>query len=84
MKVGRGRYPPGGCQVTIGLPLAVRMPSLSQVRPHMPPITSAGSIASDGNDVSNSAQASGAYSITRSVADTSKVNGLGGRLDLLG
>ena len=67
-----------------GLPLPTRMPSLRQTRPQMPPAAQMHSVASDDNGLPNSARAAGTQVMIGSLADTSKMNGLGGRLDLLG
>ncbi len=61
-----------------------RFPALAQTRPHMPALTSPRAITSDANGVSNSQRAAGIDLISKSLAGTSQVNGLGGKLDMLG
>lgn len=58
-------------------------PSLGNTRPSMPPLTSPRAITPDSNGVSNTGRAAGANLITRVLANTSQINGLGGRVDLL-
>lgn len=67
-----------------GLPLSNRMPSLRNTKPHMPPVSDFKPISGDGNGLSNSTRAAGADLMSRALSDTSKMTGMGGRLDLLG
>jgi hypothetical protein len=60
------------------------MPSLKQTRPQMPAMPNARPITGDGDGSANSTRAAGADLLNRSLLDTSKLNGKGGRLDLLG
>ena len=68
----------------IGLPLSNRMPSLRRTLPHMPAVSNFRPISGDENGLSNSTRAAGADLISRALSDTSKMTGMGGRLDLLG
>ena len=61
-----------------------RFPSLAQTRPHMPALTSPRAITSDTNGVSNSPRAAGIDLISKALGSTSSINGLGGKLDMLG
>jgi len=57
------------------------MPRLSA--PKMPPLTSPRALTSDNNEASNSGSAGGAELITRALANTSQINGLGGKIDIV-
>ena len=57
------------------------MPRLST--PNMPPLTSPRALTSDRNGNPNSGRAGGAELIARMLANTSQINGLGGKIDLV-
>ena len=62
---------------------APSMPKLGQTTPSFRPITSPRPLTSDGNASSNSGSASGADLLTRSLANTSQINGQGGKIDII-
>jgi len=59
------------------------LPKLGQTTPQLPPLTSARALTSDSDKSSNSGSASGADLLTRSLANTSQINGQGGNIDIL-
>ena len=63
--------------------LAPRLPSLGEARPRMPALKSGRAITRDSNGVTNTTQAAGTHLVTRVLADTSRINGLGGQVDLI-
>ena len=67
--------------VSFALP---HMPRLGDTRPQMPPLTTGRAITPDRNGVSNTDRAAGASLVTRVLADTSQINGLGGSVDVVG
>ncbi|MBT3606508.1 MAG: hypothetical protein HOE48_04420 [Candidatus Latescibacteria bacterium] len=62
---------------------APNFPQLGQTTPNLRPLTSPRALTSDGNASSNSGSASGADLLTRSLANTSQVNGQGGKIDII-
>lgn len=58
-------------------------PRLGQATPNLRPLTSPRALTSDGDTSSNSGSASGADLLTRSLANTSQLNGLGGKIDII-
>jgi len=54
------------------------------MRPDMPALTSGRTITPDRNGVSNTGRAAGANLVTRVLADTSQINGVGGNVDVVG
>lgn len=62
---------------------APNMPKLGQTTPSLQPLTSPRALTSDNNGSSNSGSASGADLLTRAFANTSQINGLGGKIDLV-
>jgi hypothetical protein len=62
---------------------ATDLPGLGQTTPKLPPLTSPRALTSDGDKSSNSGSASGADLLTRSLANTSQINGQGGNIDIV-
>lgn len=62
---------------------APNLPRLGQTTPGLRPLTSPRALTSDNNASSNSGSASGADLLTRSLANTSQINGQGGKIDII-
>ena len=64
-------------------PSAFRIPTLLQTRPNLPPATTPRPLTQDTNNEPNSARAAGASLINSTLADTSQLNGMGGKIGLM-
>ena len=64
-------------------PSAFRIPTLLQTMPNLPPATTPRLLTPDTNNKPNSARAAGASLINSMLADTSQLNGLGGKINLM-
>lgn len=62
---------------------APNLPGLRQTTPSLRPLTSPRALTSDTDPSSNSGSASGADLLTKTLADTSQYNGLGGKIDII-
>ena len=71
---------PGKSTLSMSVP---SFPKFNKTMPDMSPLTSGRPITSDGNGTANSGRAAGSELLTRMLANTSRINGLGGKLDLM-